>query len=363
MNDLSPEARRTLAQAKAAQPRASTALRARVKENVLRAVAAADLPLEAASSPSATGLSKNAFAKLPGWSFPTLGAIAVIGGIATFAAQGSSDEPSQREAAGAPLASQGRTIELQPSVAQREAKADRGALRGSPGEQQPLAEPRVASTNSAFHDGAIERRSAPADREARAEGRSERAESQSRQSLASESDAPTARRSSPIGSLVQTPSAAESDAPSVAAHASPLEQGVAAADPQAQVRRPRASQPARRGKASAREPSSAVSQPSQEREGASARARDSDLRAEMQLLARAEAALRANEPLSALAILEAHAREPSSGQLQGERAGLRLIAQCTLGRDPQSALARYLREHRDGVLQARIRVSCARFLP
>jgi hypothetical protein len=343
-----------LAQAKSAQPRASTVLRARVKENVLRAVAAADLP---ASSPSATGLSKSAFAGLPVWTFPTLGAIAVIGGIAAFAAQRSSDEPSQRAASVAPLASQGRTIALQPSVAQREAKAE----QGSPVEQQPLAERRVVSTNTHLPEGAIELRATLG--EARAERRSARAASQSRQLLASESGAPTARRASPIGSLVQTPSAAESDAPSVAADASPLEQGAAAADPRAQERRPRASQPTRRGGASAREPSSALSQPSQEREDASARARDSDLRAEMQLLGRAEAALRANEPLSALAILETHARELTSGQLRGELAGLRLIAQCTLGRDPQSALTRYLHEHRDGVLQARIRASCARFLP
>lgn len=286
MNDLSPEARRTLAQAKSAQPRASAALRARVRENVLRAVAA-DPPLEAASS--------RALARLPVWTFPTLGAIAIVGGIAMFAAQRSSGDPSTA----AQRASQG--IELQPAAAPREATVDQRSAQDSP-VLPPAEAPRVASTERRFlQDGAIEQRTAL---EVHADVRFADAESQSRQMSAT-----------------------------------------------------------RRDNARSHEQSSAIRQQSRAREGASARAGDSDLRAEMQLLARAEAALRADEPLSALSILETHARELSSGQLQSERAGLRLIAQCTLGRAPESALAQYLRAHRDGVLQARIRTSCARFLP
>lgn len=246
MNDLSPEARRTLAHAKSGQSRAAHALRTRVKENVLRAVAA-DLPLEAAPSSGATDAKK-----LSAWTFPTLGAIAVVGGIATFALQHAPVEPP-------------RPVRLQVEA--------------------PLAEQREVALIDAEEPAAVEQNVAVA-------GQGEQG-----------------------GELPEA-------------------------------------QPVRRTKAR-----------SHERANASARARDTGLRAEMQLLARAEAALRASEPLSALSILETHALQFSSGQLQGERDGLRLIAQCALGRDPQSALARYLREHRDGVLQGRIRASCGRFLP
>lgn len=425
MNDLSPEARRTLAQAKSAQPRASEALRARVKENVLRTVAAADLPLEAANSASTTGLSKSAFAKLPAWTFPTLGAIAVISGIATFAAQRSSIEPRQhaatteprtsqnktvdsqsssarrqttsdprvsqdrtvasqsssapREGTTDPRASQAETVEPPSSRAQRQATADQRlsqdravASQSASAQRQATADPRVSQDRTDGTHHASAPKEAMADRlvargvttdlqpsaatvvasadrrllrdEARADARSTGAESS-----ATDPGALTVRRSSQVDSLDQAPSAAVRELANV--------DGAVAAEGQ------RATQPARRAKAPARERVGVVSQSSQEREGASAHARDTDLRAEMQLLARAEAALRANEPMSALSILETHARELRSGQLQGERDGLRLIAQCTLGRDPQSALTRYLREHRDGVLQARIRTSCARFLP
>jgi hypothetical protein len=246
VNDLSPQARRTLAQAKAGQPRASQALRARVRANVQRAIAAApatllaeDLPLKAANS---AALANSSASKLPVWALPSLGAIAIMGAIAGYAAQ-------------RPVA------HVAPVV-------------------QPKAAERVA----------VEPQAAPVE-------------------------------TSPVDALLQPPS----DADNVAVN----------------TRRPRRSITPR----------------------ASTRAQDAELRAEMQLLARAEAALRNNEPQSALSILDTHARQHSSGQLQSERAGLRLIAQCALGRDPQSALDRYLREHRDGVLQGRIRASCARFLP
>ena len=262
MNELSPEARRALAQAKSGQPRASHALRARVKENVLRAVAAApgeEAPLEAGSH------AKSIFAKLPAWTLPSLGAIAFIGGIATFAVQ--------RESADMPRAPQ-------PSAARREV---------------PSVQPLTAAPQ----------------REVRVQAPS-----------------PSAAEAGP--------SHANDDG--AAAH--PREHGLPAAQPRNHEEPPalgqRASVPARR---------------------------DNDLRAEMQLLARAEAALRTNEPSSALSILDAHARKFSRGQLQSEREGLRLIAQCTLGSDPQQVLTEYLRDHRDGVLQSRIRSSCAKYLP
>jgi hypothetical protein len=104
-------------------------------------------------------------------------------------------------------------------------------------------------------------------------------------------------------------------------------------------------------------------------EGAPARESDvaadarADLRAELELLARAEAALRRNDPRSALQELDAHDHQFRSGQLRDEREGLRLIAQCNLARDPGASLARYLQDYGDGVLHARVRAACARFLP
>lgn len=87
------------------------------------------------------------------------------------------------------------------------------------------------------------------------------------------------------------------------------------------------------------------------------------LRAEMQLLSRAEAALRADEPQQALEVLGTHAQRFRNGQLQQEHDGLRLIAQCALGRDPGAALARYSAKRSDAVLRARVLEACARFMP
>jgi hypothetical protein len=88
-----------------------------------------------------------------------------------------------------------------------------------------------------------------------------------------------------------------------------------------------------------------------------------DLRAEMNMLARAEAALRQHDPEAALHELRAHARTFRSGQLQAERTGLRLIALCMQGREPQTTLARYLNSSEDAVLRTRVREACRRTLP
>jgi hypothetical protein len=82
----------------------------------------------------------------------------------------------------------------------------------------------------------------------------------------------------------------------------------------------------------------------------------------MQLLSRAEAALRSDDPQTALQLLRTHARKFRSGQLQDERAGLRLIAQCMLDRDPGPTLARYLATQSRAVLHARVSDACSRFV-
>jgi hypothetical protein len=87
------------------------------------------------------------------------------------------------------------------------------------------------------------------------------------------------------------------------------------------------------------------------------------LRAEMQLLSRAQAALRKGDPQTALAVLQAHAQQFQGGQLFDEREGLRLIALCALESDPAAALTRYLHANGDGVLHARVRAACLRFVP
>ncbi|HTU56981.1 MAG TPA: hypothetical protein VMF89_01085, partial [Polyangiales bacterium] len=140
MNDLSPEARRTLAQAKSGQPRASQALRTRVKANVLRAVAAepVDMPLQAAGNSSA--LSKSAFSKLPAWALPTLGAFAVIGGIATFAAR-----PTAVDQSPAMPRQEAPASQLETAALERRAPDD-GELEpmvAAPEAQEPQLSPRT----------------------------------------------------------------------------------------------------------------------------------------------------------------------------------------------------------------------------
>lgn len=84
----------------------------------------------------------------------------------------------------------------------------------------------------------------------------------------------------------------------------------------------------------------------------------SDLRAEMAWLARAEATLRKRDPEAALRELRAGRDRFAHGQLQAEREGLELVAQCRLGRDVSSELSRYLAQTPDGVLVARARRAC-----
>ena len=76
----------------------------------------------------------------------------------------------------------------------------------------------------------------------------------------------------------------------------------------------------------------------------SASAHDVDLRAEVELIDRATAALRRDEPGGALAVLAEHARRFPRGQLANERRAYRAVALCSSGKGPQGrAEARLVR--------------------
>lgn len=422
-----------LAQAKFGQPRASAVLRARVKENVLRATAAApasmlgeDAPLTAAGAASdvagAAALVKSTFAGWPVWVLPSLGVLAVVGGVASFAAlrsdgdqapevvgpsgawveRGDGARSSQPSAADGEVLGGGVSRRRQSSPAAdevaaggeghasqpRRSSAEETSLDRAADDESPVRRPSVAmdEASGSRHAGADESQalqpSAAVDRasagesnarraiavvgEAASDPRAGRHASQTRQSSAAvgvgsgdervAAAAPghpvnadlKARRASPRSGEARVAAAAPGDADLKARRAS---QRKSARSGEARVAGAASGRASDAGRKAQRESSGPL------------RDASTDLRAEMQLLAQAEAALRKNEPLAALSVLDAHARRFSSGQLKGERDGLRLIAQCALGRDPESALARYLREHGAGVLQARIRASCARFLP
>jgi hypothetical protein len=83
-----------------------------------------------------------------------------------------------------------------------------------------------------------------------------------------------------------------------------------------------------------------------------------DLRAEMAVLRRVEAALRAGDPARALRETRVHGARFPQGALREEREGLQLIALCTLGRDVSKPLALYLALEAHSVLSARVRDAC-----
>ena len=87
--------------------------------------------------------------------------------------------------------------------------------------------------------------------------------------------------------------------------------------------------------------------------------RTSDLRAEMEWLARAEALLRKRDAAAALTELRTGRARFAHGQLQAERQGLELIARCMLGDDVRVTLARYIAGTPDGVLVDRARAACS----
>lgn len=82
--------------------------------------------------------------------------------------------------------------------------------------------------------------------------------------------------------------------------------------------------------------------------------------AELVLLGKAQAALRAGDASSALALLDEHARRFSSGQLSAERQAARVLALCSLGRvvEARSMARRFLSQYPRSPLTQRINSSC-----
>lgn len=84
------------------------------------------------------------------------------------------------------------------------------------------------------------------------------------------------------------------------------------------------------------------------------------LEAELQLLGKAQSALKSGQPSEALRALDEHARRFPSGVLAAERTGVRPIALCQAGRldEGRNAARSYLRLVPNSVLSNRIRVAC-----
>jgi RNA polymerase sigma-70 factor (ECF subfamily) len=86
-----------------------------------------------------------------------------------------------------------------------------------------------------------------------------------------------------------------------------------------------------------------------------------ELGAEAQLLRDADAALRANEPARALALLDRHAASFPNGLLVEERTAERVVVLCALGRtdEARDLASKFLADHRRSPLAERVRASCA----
>lgn len=86
----------------------------------------------------------------------------------------------------------------------------------------------------------------------------------------------------------------------------------------------------------------------------------STLEAEMQLVTRAQKALKSGQPGEALRALDEHARRFPSGVLALERSGVRTVALCQAGRvdEGRSAARSYLRLVPNSVMSKRIRIAC-----
>jgi hypothetical protein len=86
----------------------------------------------------------------------------------------------------------------------------------------------------------------------------------------------------------------------------------------------------------------------------------STLEAEMQLVTRAQKALKSGQPGEALRALDEHARRFPSGVLALERSGVRTVALCQAGRvdEGRTAARSYLRLVPNSMMSKRIRIAC-----
>jgi len=88
--------------------------------------------------------------------------------------------------------------------------------------------------------------------------------------------------------------------------------------------------------------------------------RTTTLEAEMRLLARANAAMRAGQHRDALAVLDEHARDYARGQLAPEREYKRAVVLCELGRrdEARAAADAFVRAHPRSPLRAKAEGVC-----
>jgi hypothetical protein len=88
---------------------------------------------------------------------------------------------------------------------------------------------------------------------------------------------------------------------------------------------------------------------------------DGSVAAEVTLLRRASAALRAGDPKGALAAVSEHAHRFPNGALAEERDTERIVALCALGRGDEAARAmeRFKRSYPSSAHEARIRAACS----
>jgi hypothetical protein len=85
------------------------------------------------------------------------------------------------------------------------------------------------------------------------------------------------------------------------------------------------------------------------------------LREEIELVQKANSALRGGKPEQAQALLDQHGEKFGSGALREEREAARILALCALGKqaEAQAAAAKFLRESPRSMQAARVRGSCA----
>jgi hypothetical protein len=386
VTELSPEARRVLAQARAGQARASQALRARVKANVSQALAvstvgggvgqvARDAPVRAElAAVSGTG------AKVSAWVWPSVGVAVVLVGIAGFVGVRSSQD------SGSPLRGENEQGSVPGEVRERSSQADNSAAAGgermvaaaTPGERgvgsaagEPLVDEAFLGVAAAQQPLAADsaRRGTASSRE-RALSHVDRGRHAAAHAARGERDAADHETSPRRVESTHPPSERtallSADATRANQGAGVTQQGAGATNQGAGVTNQGAGAMqqgagvTQHGVGAAQQAAAAERSPARQAPSQKLSERDS-LRAEMQLLSRAESALRSRQPHAALQVLDQYMEQFRSGQLQDERNGLRLIALCALGHDPKSALPGYLAQNGDGVLHARVLEACARF--
>jgi hypothetical protein len=84
----------------------------------------------------------------------------------------------------------------------------------------------------------------------------------------------------------------------------------------------------------------------------------STLGQELKLLAEAQAALRADAPQRALALVAQHRASFPNGVMKEERQGIEALASCALGRDYRAQAEQFLKSAQSSPLAARVRKAC-----